>query len=165
MECPPWNPTGGFQGIKIMETKSNRKVKPSESQRIRNYRHSPRNPHVHSHTWNYFALLSAKSLAFTLFYHQTLSAARPCDSGGLPVHLLYMKITKLCEYREGPPRWLDAGIRGTRNTWKSRNWLLNRSQSLFGGAQGSTERQGVKVAAWEILLAFCQEKTEKILIS
>lgn len=87
-----------------METKSNRKVKPSESQRIRNYRHPPRNPRVHSDTWNYLALLSAKSLVFTLFYHQTLSAARPCDSGGLPVHLLYMKSTKLREYRQGPPR-------------------------------------------------------------
>lgn len=75
-----------------MESKSNRSAKPSESQRIRNYRPFLRNPQVHNDTWNYLALLSAKSLqdlVFISFYHQTLSAAHPWQ-WGLPVHLLYI---------------------------------------------------------------------------
>lgn len=97
MECPPWNPTGGFQGIKIMETKSNTPVKPSESQRIRSHRHSPRNPQVHSDTWNYLALLSAKSLqvlSFHIILPSNIISSTPLWRGGggvLPVHLLYMK--------------------------------------------------------------------------
>lgn len=62
------------------------------------------------------------------------------------------KCTKWCEYREGPPRCLGAGLWDARSTWKSRNWLPNRSQPLLRGAQGRTKRRGIQVAAWELLI-------------
>lgn len=94
----------------------------------------------------YFSVPSlCKSLGFTLFYYQTLSALCPCDNEGYLYISSIGKVYITAWVQRRATKILRSGVWGTSITWKSRNWLSNRSQLSLEVHRDEPRGQGYKL--------------------
>lgn len=94
----------------------------------------------------YFSVPSlCKSLGFTLFYYQTLSAVCPYDNESYLYISSTRKMYKMAWVQRRATKMLRSGIWGTSITWKSRNWLPSRSQLSLEVHRDEPRGQGYKL--------------------
>lgn len=86
-----------------------------------------------------------KSIGLTLFYYQTSSAVCPCDSEGYLYISSTRKVYKTAWVQRRTTKMLISRVWGTSITWKSRNWLPNRSQQSLEVHRDGPRGQGYKL--------------------